>query len=71
MRTRTVKTPPMPIRPRAANDTLGRRADRVPLHDAPEAPLVVSFVGLTRSEQRAALAGFPGGRRFILADEAA
>jgi hypothetical protein len=53
---------------RAANDTaVPRRHDRVPAHDAPEAPLVVSFVGLTLSEQRAALAGFPGGRRFVLA----
>ena len=34
--------------------------------DQPEAPLEVEFVGLTEQEQRHALAGFPGGRRFIL-----
>lgn len=36
--------------------------------DAPEAVLEVEFVGLTEEEQRAALAGFPGGRRFRLKD---
>jgi hypothetical protein len=34
--------------------------------DAPEEMLVVSFSGLTEAEQRAAIAGFPGGRRFRL-----
>ena len=34
--------------------------------DGPETPLEVEFVGLTEDEQRAALAAFPGGRRFIL-----
>lgn len=34
--------------------------------DGPETPLPVEFVGLTEAEQRAALAAFPGGRRFIL-----
>jgi hypothetical protein len=34
--------------------------------DGPEAPLEVEFVGLTEAEQRAALAAFPGGRRFVL-----
>lgn len=34
--------------------------------DQPETPIEVEFVGLTESEQRAALAGFPGGRRFVL-----
>jgi hypothetical protein len=36
--------------------------------DEPEAPLEVEFVGLTDAEQRAALAAFPGGRRFVLKD---
>jgi hypothetical protein len=40
-----------------------------PAIDAPETTLVVSFAGLTEAEQRAALAGFPGGRRFRLAIE--
>ena len=35
--------------------------------DEPEAVLEVEFEGLTESEQRAALAAFPGGRRFRLA----
>lgn len=34
--------------------------------DGPEAPLEIEFVGLSPMEQRAALAGFPGGRRFVL-----
>lgn len=34
--------------------------------DQPEAVLEVEFVGLTDAEQRRALAGFPGGRRFVL-----
>jgi hypothetical protein len=34
--------------------------------DAPEAILAISFDGLTEAEQRAALAAFPGGRRFKL-----
>jgi len=34
--------------------------------DAPELPLAISFEGLTLAEQRAALAGFPGGKRFVL-----
>jgi len=34
--------------------------------DAPEVPMVVSFEGLTKAEQQAALAAFPGGRRFVL-----
>jgi hypothetical protein len=32
----------------------------------PETLLEVEFVGLTEAEQRAALAAFPGGKRFIL-----
>ena len=43
---------------------------QVPANDAPETPLYVSFTGLTEAQQRAALAGFPGGRRFILVREA-
>lgn len=35
--------------------------------DEPETPLTVEFEGLTLDEQRAALAAFPGGRRFQLA----
>ncbi len=38
----------------------------LPSIDAPEEILVVSFVGLTEAEQRAALAAYPGGRRFRL-----
>ena len=34
--------------------------------DAAEAPLAVEFVGLTESEQRAAINAFPGGKRFLL-----
>ena len=33
----------------------------------PETILEVEFEGLTEAEQRAALQGFPGGRRFRLA----
>jgi hypothetical protein len=32
----------------------------------PESPIEVEFEGLTLDEQRAALAAFPGGRRFVL-----
>jgi hypothetical protein len=46
------------------------RATRRPLvvapADHPELPMLVEFEGLTKAEQRAAVAGFPGGRRFIL-----
>jgi hypothetical protein len=41
-------------------------ADRVPAVEAPETELDVTFVGLSDAEQRAALASFPGGRRFRL-----
>jgi hypothetical protein len=48
----------------------GARRSR-PLDDVapvgkPERPLEIEFVGLTEAEQRAALAAFPGGRRFVL-----
>ncbi len=33
---------------------------------APEPLLLVAFEGLSEAEQRAALAAFPGGRRFLL-----
>ena len=61
--------------PRPARNTLVRLAARdgqhipdgiVPAIDAPETMMVVSFTGLTEAEQRAALAGFPGGARFQL-----
>ncbi|HEV7276960.1 MAG TPA: hypothetical protein VGN80_11785 [Devosiaceae bacterium] len=35
--------------------------------DQPETPLTVEFEGLTPEEQRAAIAAFPGGKRFQLA----
>jgi hypothetical protein len=34
--------------------------------DQPERPLEVEFIGLSELEQLRALAGFPGGRRFVL-----
>lgn len=36
--------------------------------DEPEAIMMISFEGLTEREQEAALAGFPGGKRFVLAN---
>lgn len=33
----------------------------------PETPMKVSFEGLSEEEQKAALAAFPGGKRFVLA----
>jgi hypothetical protein len=33
---------------------------------APEQPMAITFEGLTETQQRAALAAFPGGRRFQL-----
>ena len=35
--------------------------------DAPEQTMAVTFEGLSETQQRAALAAFPGGRRFQLA----
>ncbi len=46
--------------------TLAQMDHIAPL-DAPEALMVVEFEGLTEAEQRAALAAFPGGKRFALA----
>ena len=49
---------------------LPRRATQRPIAvapaDHPELPMLVQFEGLTKAEQRAAVAGFPGGRRFVL-----
>jgi len=47
----------------------GRRvaSPRIEPVDAPELPMAVRFEGLTDDQQRAALAAFPGGRRFVLA----
>jgi len=45
----------------------GMRVDDA-LPSEPEAIMYVSFQGLTESEQRAALRGFPGGRRFRLVE---
>jgi hypothetical protein len=42
-------------------------AGRLEPFGAPEQPMVVTFEGLTENQQRAALAAFPGGRRFQLA----
>jgi hypothetical protein len=39
--------------------------------DGEEVPLGVEFVGLSESEQRRALAAFPGGKRFYLVTERA
>jgi hypothetical protein len=36
-----------------------------PAH-APESIMAISFEGLTEREQEAALAAFPGGKRFVL-----
>lgn len=49
------------VEPPSSYLELVARADDV------EAPLVVEFVGLSESEQLAAINGFPGGQRFRLA----
>jgi hypothetical protein len=36
--------------------------------DEPESIMTISFEGLTEREQEAALAAFPGGKRFVLAN---
>lgn len=43
----------------------------VPVSGVPEEPLQVSFTGINSDEQRAALAAFPGGKRFILVQDVA
>lgn len=47
--------------------TLHRDVAELIGHSAgPEAQLEIRFFGITEAEQRAALAAFPGGRRFTL-----
>lgn len=36
----------------------------------PEIPMEIEFFGIAEAEQRAALRGFPGGRRFVLVGRA-
>lgn len=50
----------------AANGRTLRRPALAPI-DGPETVMTVRFEGLSEAEQRAALAAFPGGRRFVLA----
>lgn len=50
----------------ASNDVRLRPTNPIAPITAPELPMVVSFEGLTEAEQRAALAAFPGGKRFVL-----
>lgn len=49
----------------AAADGRRRRPNVAPA-DRPELPMVVVFEGLSSEEQRRAVGGFPGGRRFVL-----
>lgn len=49
----------------AHNDRLRPTNPIAPI-DAPELPMTVSFEGLSEAEQQAALAAFPGGKRFVL-----
>jgi hypothetical protein len=50
----------------AANGVRLTPPQRVAPAEFPELPLEIEFEGLTLEEQRAALAAFPGGRRFFL-----
>lgn len=50
----------------AANGRTLKRPEIAPV-DAPELVMSVRFEGLSYAEQQAALAAFPGGRRFVLA----
>jgi len=50
----------------AANGRTMARPEIAPV-DGPELVMSIRFEGLTDAEQRAALAAFPGGRRFVLA----
>jgi len=50
----------------AAHDARLRPTNPIAPIDAPELPMVVRFEGLTAVEQQAALAAFPGGKRFML-----
>ena len=63
---------PRPQRPKlglaaAHGRRLPRHDELIAPPDEPEAIIEVEFEGLTEDEQRAALEGFPGGRRFRLA----
>ena len=50
----------------AAHDARLRPTNAIAPIDAPELPMTISFEGLTTAEQHAALAAFPGGKRFVL-----
>jgi len=50
----------------AANDTTPRSTLRIAPIDQPELPVRIRFEGISTSEARAALAAFPGGKRFVL-----
>jgi hypothetical protein len=50
----------------ASHDERLRPSNPIAPIDAPELPMTVTFEGLTKAEQRAVLAAFPGGKRFVL-----
>ena len=50
----------------AANGRTLKRPEVAPI-DGPELVMAVHFEGLSNAQQQAALAAFPGGRRFVLA----
>lgn len=50
----------------AANGRALPRPSIAPI-DGPEVLMTVRFEGLSESEQKTALAAFPGGKRFVLA----
>lgn len=50
----------------AAKDGKRPPSGQIPMPETPEDVLDVTFVGITEAEQRAALAAFPGGKRFRL-----
>lgn len=50
----------------AANDMTPRSSLRLARADQPEVPMSIRFEGISLAEQRAALAAFPGGKRFVL-----
>jgi len=50
----------------AVNGSQLQRPEIAPI-DGPELPMAIRFEGLSENEQRAALAAFPGGKRFVLA----
>ena len=47
----------------------GEQLRHIPPITEPEAPMQVTFEGLSESEQRKALASFPGGDRFTLVQD--